>query len=199
MNIGAQSDVVRKIPANVVRIVVDHNVIGIPEPVIAVIIIIRSDREEPAANGKAFGVSAMDPPDVPRTDCTGEMAMLPRMVEVVVHVIASAVMADPVIVLGVNVRSLGMPLDVIVFAVLVVIGLLVTVGSVCRCCVGRRRTMSRNMSTTNAVLASMLGTAAALISAMLRIQRDGKNQGTYRKSSEIFQAFLLECRVEASI
>ena len=106
MNVGAQPDVVGKVPAVVVGIVVDHDVIIIPIPVIAIADVEGCDAEIVSAEPEAAGTTAPQTPDMAASDSKRKVAVLPGMVEMEVGVVASCVVADPAIV-GMNVRGFG--------------------------------------------------------------------------------------------
>src|SRR5689334_8867714 len=104
--IGAEANVVGEIPAIVVGIVVDHDLVAVPIPIVAVGIVIGCDAEIEAAEPEALAIAAGDAPDVATANAAGEAAMLPGMIEMIVGIITARVVADP-LVLVVNVRSVG--------------------------------------------------------------------------------------------
>jgi len=104
VNVGAKSYVVGEVPAFVVGIVVDDDVVAIPEPVVAETKVIGRNAEIKTAEPEATGATTAEVPDVAAADAAGEASVLPGMVEVVVNVVAASVMADPFAV-GVDVRS----------------------------------------------------------------------------------------------
>ena len=59
VNVGAESDVVSQIPADVIGIVVKHNVIAIPEPVSARVNLERRDTEIVPTKPEATRTSAL--------------------------------------------------------------------------------------------------------------------------------------------
>jgi hypothetical protein len=85
-------------------------------------------------------------PDVAAAEATGEVAVLPGMVEVVVNIVMAGVVADPFAV-GVNVRRVGMAC------------LVVEVRSLGRWmrCARRFGTVGGNVGGSSADLAAMLG------------------------------------------
>jgi hypothetical protein len=80
VHIGAEPDVVSQVPAIVVGIFVNHDIVAIPKPVAAI-----TDVEG-----------------------AGEVSMLPGMIEMIVDVGPAGVVADPLAVV-MNVGSIGMP------------------------------------------------------------------------------------------
>lgn len=105
MDVCSQSDVVSEIPADVVRIRVDDDVVRIPEPAGTIIDIVRSHTEVKASEPEAIRRSSNQPIDVAASYAAGEMAMLPRMIQVIVRIIRSGIVPDPFSSVGVNVRS----------------------------------------------------------------------------------------------
>jgi hypothetical protein len=120
-----------------IGIIVDYDVVCIPEPAIAETNIVWSHRKEEATEPEAAGATASEAPDVSAPETAGEVAMLPRMIKVVMSVIAAGIMAHPFSA-AVHVRSIGMPFPVAEVAILF--------GWTRILCA--RRTVSRNVSTT---------------------------------------------------
>src|ERR1700726_1094683 len=58
MRIVAQSHIVGKVPPDMVGVVVDHNVVAVPQPVIAISVIECSNREKETADRKSAGTAA---------------------------------------------------------------------------------------------------------------------------------------------
>lgn len=108
MDVGAEPHVVGEVPTDVVGVIVDDDVIVVPEPVAHIIIVVRRDGEEIAADVEAVTRAAAEPPDALRTNRAGEVAMLPRPLEMVVRVVPAAVVSDPGVVGSVDVRRRGM-------------------------------------------------------------------------------------------
>jgi len=106
VTVGSEPHVVRQVPAWIPRIIVQHDVIRIPEPVAAVIRIIGRDREVEAANVKPVRTAAMESPHVTRTDGPRKMPVLPGAIEMIACV--ALFMTDPLIIFRVHVRRLGM-------------------------------------------------------------------------------------------
>jgi hypothetical protein len=109
VDVCAEPYVICKIPTVVVRIFIDHNLVGIPEPVIAIAEIVRGDVKIEPAEPETARASSANPPNVAATEAAGEPSMFKWMTHVIVGVVASRVVAHPLIVLDINVRSIGMP------------------------------------------------------------------------------------------
>ena len=185
MNVGSQAHVVRQVPAHVVGIVIDDYVIRIPEPVVAVIVVIRRNGKKESAECKPFAVAAADPPDVMRANRSGEMPVLPGMVEMIVRVAASAIVSDPMVVLSMNVRSLRMSLGIVEFTMLVLRRRRMRSRSPHRC-----GTVRRNMTPAHAVFAASVAwgrpmsrrSMSRLSALVLSVNRQSKQQCSNRQS-----------------
>jgi hypothetical protein len=118
VNVSAQSDVVCQVPANMVRVVIDHDVVATPIPVATKSYVKGGDAEVRTVEPKPARASTLQPPTVACADAKGKPPVFPGMIEVVVGVAAPGVMSNPRAV-GVNVRSVGMP-----FLVAIATGLL---------------------------------------------------------------------------
>jgi hypothetical protein len=167
--IGAEANVVGKVPAIVVGIVVDHDLVAVPIPIVAVGIVIRCDAEIEAAEPEALAIAAGDVPDVTAANAAGETAMLPGTIEMIVGIIAAGIVADPRVVV-VNVRSVGMisfiriPWGLLRVAMIVLPGVILLPGG--------RRAMGRNVSSTD-----VLGRfALMLLPAMISVLRESRNR-----------------------
>ena len=103
MSIGAQPRVIGKVPAVVVWIGIDHDIVAIPEPAAGIVVVIWRNLKEKAAHVETIPVATTEPPNVLRADATCEVSVLPGMVEMVVRIIAPAIVAYPLIILRVDV------------------------------------------------------------------------------------------------
>jgi hypothetical protein len=124
------------------------------------------------------------------------------MIEMVVGVAAAGVVSNPLVVFGMNVRSLGMSLGVVEFTVLVLRRRLMCRSLVCRSprwC----GTVRRNVASADAVFSatasrrrsmgrrSMCRRPVGRLSALvLSVKRQSKQQCSNRQSCKIFQAVL---------
>ena len=105
VDVGAETDVVGEVPADVIRVVVEDDVIGAPIPIRAVTKVIGSYAEKESAEPEAIRTASAKTPDVSATDFAGEVTVRPGMVKVIVGIVASRAMADP-LVIGVDVRCI---------------------------------------------------------------------------------------------
>src|SRR5258707_381652 len=90
-----------------IRIVIDHDIVVVPEPIATIVIIVGPDLEEEVTHEEPLAVAAVHPPDMLRANTEGEASMFPRMVHMKVRVAAAVVMSYPPIVL-MHMRELGM-------------------------------------------------------------------------------------------
>ena len=169
MAIGAKANVVGEIPAIVVGIIVDHDLVAVPIPIVAVGIVIGCDAEIETAEPEAFAIAAGDAPFVTAADAAGKAAMLPGTIEMIVGIIAAVFVADPLVIV-VNVRSVGMipfigiPWGLLRVATIVLPGVILLPGG--------RRAMGRNVPSTD-----ILGLfARMLLPAMISVLRESRNR-----------------------
>ena len=109
VDVCPQAYVVRQVISHVVWIVIDDDVIAVPHPVGASIVIVRRGLKEESADVETLTVAAMQPPDVAGADGSGEMSVLPGMIEMIVRIAPAGFVPDPAIVLSVYVRRRWMP------------------------------------------------------------------------------------------
>ncbi len=107
VDVGSQPHVVGQVPAGMVGIFIDDDVIAVPEPVAAEANVIRSDTEIEAAEPEAVGAASGEMPDVAAAEAAGKASVLPGMIEVVVGIVGTGVVADPFAV-RMDVRRVGM-------------------------------------------------------------------------------------------
>ena len=156
VDVRPQPRVVGEIPAVMVGIFVDHDLVAVPEPVTAQGKVKGCDAESEAAKPETGGTATANAPYMAAAEAAGESAMLKGMIDVEAGIIASGVVADPRAVV-VNVRSFGMALP---------IG---ARGRSGRRAAHRRGTMFGNESATDGVAAT------SAVVTVLRQSRDGKD------------------------
>ena len=108
VDIGSEPGVVSQIPARVIWIVIYHDVVAVPQPIVGVVVVVRRDAPVKAAEPEAVAASAFDAVDVVATNFTAEVSVCPYVILMVARVVTARVMADPLIVLSMHVRSFGM-------------------------------------------------------------------------------------------
>jgi hypothetical protein len=188
VHVGPQPDVVSQIVAHIIRIVVNHDVIAVPEPVIDISKIGVCDREVETAKTKAVRIASTQPPNMSCTNGAGKVPVLPRTVKMVTRVMSF--MAYPTIVFCVDMGCFRMAFRIAI-----------RVRRWCRLVrngarrwmrrsMSRRRTMSRNVPVAYAVFAAMLWRLRVLLRSVLLLiavflgQSDGATQENYAKESE---------------
>ena len=107
MNVSAQPDVVSQVPAIVIRVLVDHDIVTIPEPVITEVVVVGGNAEVETTKPETLPVSSSEPKDMAAAESTGKASVFPRMVEVVMGVTTAGIVSDPLVVC-VNVGSFRM-------------------------------------------------------------------------------------------
>jgi hypothetical protein len=89
---------------------IEHDVVAIPQPVAHIVVIVRRNLEEVTADVEPVAAAAAYPPDVRSPNRPLKPPMLPRMIEMVMLIIAPRVVPYPMVILRVNVRRFRMPL-----------------------------------------------------------------------------------------
>ena len=103
MDVGSEAVVVGEVPAGVVGVFVDDDVVGVPVPAVDVGEVPGGYAEVEASEPEAGGSASAEAPDVGGTEAGGEVAVLPGVVEVVVGIVAAGVVADPAALIDVGV------------------------------------------------------------------------------------------------
>jgi hypothetical protein len=107
VDVGAQSGVVGQVPSVVIGIVVDHDLIGVPEPIVTEGDVVWRHTEEESVEPESSRTAACEPKAMTAPDAAGETTMLERMIDMIVAVATTRVMSNPVTV-PVHVRRIGM-------------------------------------------------------------------------------------------
>ena len=98
MNVSAKAHVVSQVPTIVIGIVVEDDLVGIPEPIVAIAVVVRGHAEVGAIEPEARGRASRQAPHMTRTEAAREVSVYPGVIEVVVRVAASGIVSYPVIV-----------------------------------------------------------------------------------------------------
>jgi len=122
MDICVQSHIKSEVPPDVVRVVVNHDLVTSPHPVVAIANVIRGDAEIVPAKPEAARASSHQPPDMSPSETSSKVAVLPRVVEMVVAVLPARIMSDPPSI-RVDVWSVGVPFRIAIIARFFVVGL----------------------------------------------------------------------------
>jgi len=179
MHIRAQPHVVRQVPSDVVGVLVDHDAVAVPEPVVAVVIVVWGDVEVVAAEPEAVPAAAGYHENMARTKAAVVVAVLPGMVEMVVNLVSPVLVADPSAILAVDVRSVGMSFTV-AKAALVAVMMVVMVATVIVAVL--LRSVMRNVFVV--VVAIMIAVPVVIVAILgYRVYAKGKN---YNKKSDEF-------------
>jgi len=158
----------------VIGVLINHNLVRVPEPIIAKAVVVWGNAKVETAKPKTLPASPGKAEDMVGAEPAREVPMLPRMIEMVVRIIAAGVMPDPLAV-GMDVRGVWMSGLVAIIAVLCR-GLLLSSS--------RSRTMSRNVSGVNSM--------AATTAFVLRKRCQRKYQQRHKKSDTFFHGHLRE-------
>ena len=116
VNVNPQPHVIGEVPADVIWILINHDLVRIPEPVIAKAVVVWGNAKVEAAKPEALPVPSCKPKDMAGTEPAREVPMLPRMIEMVVRIITAGVMPDPLIA-RIDVRGVRVPGLVAIIAV----------------------------------------------------------------------------------
>ena len=91
-----EPDVVGQVPAIVIGIFVDDNLIGIPQPIVGVRDVVRCDAEVKAVEPEARRAAPDEVKYMRAAEASGEAAVLPRMIEMIVGIVAAGIVASRV-------------------------------------------------------------------------------------------------------
>ena len=108
MDVGSEAGVVGEIPARVIGVVIQHDVIAVPQPIVGVVVVVRRHAPVKAAEPEAVAASAFDAINVVPANFAAETSVFPNVILMVTSIVAASFMADPLIVLSMHVRSFGM-------------------------------------------------------------------------------------------
>jgi len=97
VNVSPQPHVIGKVPADVIRILVDDDFVGVPEPTIAEAKIVRGDAKVEPAKPEAVRAASCKVPDVVRAEAAREVSVLPGMIDMEMSITSASVVPDPLI------------------------------------------------------------------------------------------------------
>jgi hypothetical protein len=166
VDVGAESWVVGQVPAVVVGVVVNYDLVCAPVPIVDEAVVGGSDIEVETAEPEAIAIATFDAPLMAAADAASEAAMLKRMIDVIAGVIAAGIVANPLII-GVDVRGIGVAIFVGVsrgFLLWCALRFLWCSALVVLLRPGRRGAVSRNMAVADV---ASLRRASVLIAAVL--------------------------------
>ncbi len=178
MDVRAQPGVIGQVPTVMVRIVVDHDLVAIPEPAVAEVIFERGDLKVEAVEPEALHAPSPEPEDMAAPDAAREASMLPGMIEVIVRIGGAGIMSDPGVVVCMDVRGIRMRRLVAKSAILDALrraataAILAALRSTSTAAISgdRGRTMSGNVPTAHRTPATLL--AAGFLLGKSRNRKD---------------------------
>jgi hypothetical protein len=88
-----------------VRIFIKHDLVTAPIPAVAIRQVVRGDSKIKSAKEEPIRAATIKTPHMPRAEPTVEMPIFPRMVEMIVFIVGSGVMSNPVPII-MNMRSI---------------------------------------------------------------------------------------------
>jgi hypothetical protein len=112
VSVRPESRVVCKIPAWMIGVVIDHNLIASPAPVGDDVVVVWRDVPVEAIKPEPLPVTSLKPEDMLGSDTTGKTSVFPGSGNLVMRIAGTAFMAYPLIVLCMNVRRFRMTLPV---------------------------------------------------------------------------------------
>lgn len=107
VNVCTEPGVVGEIPTHVIGIFVNHDWVGVPEPVIAVANVVGGNAKIEAVEPEAIRAASGQPPNMVAAKAASEVSVLPGMIEMIVNIVRAGVMPNPLVV-GMDVGSLRM-------------------------------------------------------------------------------------------
>lgn len=111
MDIRAEPWVIGDVPARVIGIIIEDDVIGIPIPVADVPDIKGSDAEVVSAEPETARSAACDSPEAFASDGSGEAPVLPRVVEMEARISPAEIVPYP-LAIGMDMRRRGMAFSI---------------------------------------------------------------------------------------
>jgi hypothetical protein len=107
MHVRAKPDIVGKVPAVVIGIGIQDDVVTVPEPVAGITGVVWGHLEEEPVDIESVAPASSKPPDVLRPDRPREASLSPWMIETIVGIVATGVVSHPRVVLGMDVWGFG--------------------------------------------------------------------------------------------
>src|SRR5665647_3825073 len=98
VSVRAEPRIVCQIPAGMVGVLVDHDLIAAPVPALDDGVIVRGDVPVIITKPEAFPVSSRHHEYMLRSKATGEASVCPRLIEAEIPIVGATIMSDPLIV-----------------------------------------------------------------------------------------------------
>ena len=151
-----------------VRIFVDHDVVTVPIPIVAVGQVEIGYAEAKATEPEAAGIASLNAPAVATAESAIEATILPRVIDAKAGVISAAIVSHPFAV-AVDVRRLGMTLAVVEVSVAIIVMVGFVMVAIVRVAMVGRRPVARDVSATDVTVT----VAVIAMVVMLRESRQG--------------------------
>ena len=163
VDVGSETRIVGEIPTGMIGILIEHDFIGIPHPVVCERHVRGCHCPITSPEEEAIGTATAQTPVMLGAEAAIPAAMLPRIIKVVAAIIATAVVAHPVTAV-VDVRAVGMPgvIDIAAAIIAAVSALILTL--ICAI-----TTLIRAICTTIVTLLRMISASVALIISTIGI------------------------------
>lgn len=114
MDVSTEPHVIGEVVSVVVGVVINHDVIIIPEPAVGIVIVVWRNLEKETTDIESIDAAAAETPDMLRAEAASEASVLPGMVDVIIGIVATGIMSYPAIVFSVDMRSFRMTLLIVV-------------------------------------------------------------------------------------
>src|SRR6266436_2285130 len=99
MNVSAQPRVISQVPSIMVRVLIDHDVVTVPQPVTNVVVVVRCNAKEHTVNIKPLSVSPLKAIDMVAAEAASEASMFEWTIEMVVEIVTAGIMSPPPVVM----------------------------------------------------------------------------------------------------
>lgn len=120
MKISAETWVVSEVPAGVVGVVINNDVIRVPAPTVSVGKVKRRNVPVPSVEPEAAWIAAGEMPHMMRTKAAGPAAVLPGAIETIMRIVTARIVADPDAAVDMGLRWMTiMVAEVVMLAVVV--------------------------------------------------------------------------------
>jgi hypothetical protein len=80
VGVGSEPGVIGEIPAWVIWVVVQHDVVTVPQPIVGVVVVVRRDAPVKAAEPETVPTATFDTINVVATNFAAEASVLPRLI-----------------------------------------------------------------------------------------------------------------------
>ena len=114
MDVSTEPHVIGEVVSVMVGVVINHDVIIIPEPAVGIVIVVWRNLEIETTDIESIYAAAAETPDMLRAEAAGEASVLPGMVNVIIGIVATGVVSHPAIIFSVDMRSFRMTLLIVV-------------------------------------------------------------------------------------